>query len=65
LDAEQIKILTDSLRLCDKLLQEHERDRDRIVGCLNGELRKAYLESKEVAEQEIKILRGNLQTMLK
>ena len=64
MDAERWDILTESLRLCDKLLQEHELDRDRIVVCLSGDLRRAYLESTDIAVQEILKVRNELQAML-
>ena len=64
MDAEQYRALVECLYLCDRLMQEHGRDRDQIVGCLNGELRNAYLEANEKAAKELSRIRGRLQSML-
>lgn len=64
MDSEQYRILTESLRLCKKLQDEMERDKDRIHECFNGDLRRAYLEANGLAENEVVKIRNQLQAMM-
>ena len=64
MDPTQYTTLMECLSHCDKLLKEMTLDRDRIIECMNGDLRKAYLDSNEKAMQELKSIRRQLQLML-
>ena len=64
MDVNQYSALTDSIRLCEKLIKEMNLDRDRITGCMDGELRKLYLDSIEMAKKEVAGIQKRLQTML-
>ena len=60
MEIEQYQILTECLQLCGRLLDKMEQDRDGILGCLQGELCKAYLEANERATQELVSIRNRL-----
>lgn len=61
MDPQQYLALTESIQLCNQLLNEMEADKDRIAACVSGSLRTAYLEANDQATQEIKKLRTLLQ----
>lgn len=64
MDSNQSSALAESIRLCEKLIKEMDLDRERITGCMNGELRKLYLDSVEMAKKEVAGIRKQLQAML-
>lgn len=63
MDPNQSRILTESIYLCNKLQSEMELDKDRIQGCLNNELRRAYLEANDAAGRELSAVKRRLQAL--
>lgn len=63
MDPNQYTLLTESLYLCNKLHAEMELDKDRIQGCLNDELRRAYLEANDAAGRELSAVKRRLQAL--
>ena len=45
---------------CDELLRMTEQDRDRIRGCMSGELMNVYLQGCAKSEEKLKTLRERL-----
>ena len=63
MEIEQYKSLNECLQSCKLLMNELERNNDKIKACLKGELLTAYLKANERAAKEIQSIYCCLQNL--
>ena len=60
MDPQQYQYFTQSIQLCNKLINQLENDRDSARRCFTGDMLTSYRKSTEKALQEIRKVRSAL-----